>query len=1167
MADDLYNLELLSLIAKITQEVLNYTGINDKTLAEFIISLHDESKSLPDFKQKLKDTGADFPDSVVENIDRLILSMHPKHKKKPITNGATNGHQNEDLIDENDKKRRLFPGLALPDQEWEPSMEKDVFMKEVDDMMAQLENLENVQKKKATLSNGEEERVAKRQRISRSRSPRRRSPSPPRGRRYDDRRSDRRRAQLDERPVLYKIYNGRVSSMKDFGAFVQLEGVVGRVEGLVHVSAIQQGGRVNSASDLLSRGQSVKVKVMSVAGSRISLSMKDVDQVTGRDLTPHLRIKSEAELAEEERLHTSRASSGANALPLGSQVSADSATPARSAKRLTSPERWEIKQLISSGVIDPSEYPDLDEEFNSPMAKAEVEEELDVEVREDEPAFLSGQTKRTLDLSPVKIVKAPDGSLNRAALAGASLAKERRELRQQEVNERADSEARDFNTPWLDPMASQQERVFAQDLRGNLMGQKAQEVPQWKQATFNKATTFGKITSLSIQDQRKALPIYKLRDPLLQAIRDHQVLIVVGDTGSGKTTQMTQYLAEEGYADKGKIGCTQPRRVAAMSVAKRVAEEVGCRLGQEVGYTIRFEDCTSPETRIKYMTDGMLQRECLLDPLVSAYSVIMLDEAHERTIATDVLFGLLKKAVKKRPDLKLIVTSATLDAEKFSKYFFECPIFSIPGRTYPVEVLYTKEPESDYLDASLITVMQIHLSEPPGDILLFLTGQEEIDTACEILYERMKALGPQVPELIILPVYSALPSEMQSRIFDPAPPGARKVIIATNYAETSITIDGIYYVVDPGFVKQNAYDPRLGMDSLVVTPISQAQARQRAGRAGRTGPGKCYRLYTEVAYRNEMLPNPIPEIQRSNLSNTILLLKAMGVNDLLNFDFMDPPPAQTLLTALEQLYALSALDEEGLLTRLGRKMADFPMEPQMAKMLIASVELGCSEEILSIVAMLSVQNVFYRPKEKQAQADSKKAKFHQPEGDHLTLLAVYNGWKASKFSNPWCYENFIQARSMRRAQDVRKQLLGIMDRYKHDIISAGRDYNRVRKALCSGFFRNAAKKDPQEGYKTLVEGTPVYIHPSSALFNRPPEWLIYNELILTTREYCHTVTAIEPKWLVEVAPQFFKVADANKISKRKKQEKIEPLFNKYEKPDEWRLSKIKRSARSSQTFG
>ncbi|OSX67176.1 hypothetical protein POSPLADRAFT_1063961 [Postia placenta MAD-698-R-SB12] len=1167
MADaDLYNLEFLSLVAKITQEIDNHTGINDKTLAEFVISLHDESKTLPEFKQQLKGVGANFPESFVENVDRLILSMHPKHKKKSDSGKENVAAETESTLDEVDKQKRIFPGLALKDQDWQPSVTKDAIMKEVDDMMSQFEGAA----KRARPKTPENDRSPKRQRRSRSRSPppRRRSPSP-RGRSYGDRYDDRRgrngdRARpLDERPVLFKIYNGRVNGMKEFGAFVQLEGVVGRVEGMVHVSNIQQGARTNSAADLLTRGQSVKVKVMSVAGTRVGLSMKDVDQATGRDLTPHLRIKSEAELAEEDSKRSAR---GANAVPLNSRGNGKEEV-VRSAKRLTSPERWEIKQLISSGAIDASEYPDLDEDFANPMARAEVEEELDVEIREEEPPFLAGQTKKTLDLSPVKIVKAPDGSLNRAALAGASLAKERRELRQQEANEQADSEARDFSAPWLDPMSKESDRIFAQDLRGNIRGQKAGEQPKWKEATFNKATTFGEITSLGIQEQRKSLPIFKLRDALLQAIGEHQVLIVVGDTGSGKTTQMTQYLAEAGFADKGKIGCTQPRRVAAMSVAKRVAEEVGCRLGQEVGYTIRFEDCTGPETRIKYMTDGMLQRECLIDPDVSAYSVIMLDEAHERTIATDVLFGLLKKAIKRRPDLKLIVTSATLDAEKFSKYFFGCPIFTIPGRTYPVEVLYTKEPETDYLDASLITVMQIHLSEPPGDVLLFLTGQEEIDTACEILYERMKALGPKVPELMILPIYSALPSEVQSRVFEPTPPGARKVVVATNVAETSLTIPGIYYVIDPGFSKQNAYDPRLGMDSLIVMPISQAQARQRAGRAGRTGPGKCYRLYTEAAFRNEMLPNSIPDIQRTNLASTILMLKAMGINDLLSFDFMDPPPAQTMLTALESLYALSALDDEGLLTRLGRKMADFPMDPPLAKMLIASVELGCSEEILSIVAMLSVQSVFYRPKEKQGQADSKKAKFHQPEGDHLTLLTVYNGWKASNFSNPWCYENFIQARSMRRAQDVRKQLLGIMDRYKHDIISAGRDYNCVRKAICSGFFRNAAKKDPQEGYKTLVEGTPVYIHPSSALFNRNPEWCIYHELILTTREYCHNVTAVEPKWLVEVAPQFFKVADANKISKRKKQEKIEPLFNKYEKPDEWRLSKVKRSARSSQTFG
>eukprot|EP00965_Chrysotila_dentata_P094309 3117951-Pleurochrysis_carterae.AAC.1 len=329
-----------------------------------------------------------------------------------------------------------------------------------------------------------------------------------------------------------------------------------------------------------------------------------------------------------------------------------------------------------------------------------------------------------------------------------------------------------------------------------------------------------------------------------------------------------------------------------MSVSKRVAEEFGCRLGQEVGYCIRFEDCTSSETVIKYMTDGMLLRECLVDTDLSRYSLIMLDEAHERTIHTDVLFGLLKGLLARRKDLKLICTSATLDAEKYSTYFFECPIFTIPGRTYPVEVLYTKTPETDYMDAALITVMQIHLSEPPGDVLLFLTGQEEIDTACQILFERMKSLGNNLPELIILPVYSALPSEMQTRIFEPAPPGARKVVVATNIAEASLTIDGIYYVVDPGFVKQKCYNAKVGMDSLVVVPISQASARQRAGRAGRTGPGKCYRLYTEQAYKNEMLPTSVPEIQRTNLGNTVLQMKAMGVNDLLNFDFMDAPPVQ-----------------------------------------------------------------------------------------------------------------------------------------------------------------------------------------------------------------------------------------------------------------------------------
>ncbi|SOV02775.1 probable ATP dependent RNA helicase [Ustilago sp. UG-2017a] len=1199
--NELYQLELLSLTGKVATELLNHTGINDRVLAQFILSLHDSANSFADFKAKLAEVGAEFPDSFIANLDRLILRLHPKHKEASsisaattTTNGKTGssspsskGKEKATLEDEErERKARMFPGLAIKDHDWQPPSEEksrnavDDFMKEFEDMAG------GKSTKPRTMRD--------------SRSPP--APSSRNGSRYRDDddddsnragswrrgRDDRPPSHLsrpppDDRPQLYKIYDGKVSNMRDFGAFVSLEGLRGRFEGMVHIGSIAVGTRVNHPSDLLSRGQRVKVKVMSVVGDRIGLSMKDVDQATGRDLTPHLRIKSETEMAEERHRHAARSASGANSAPLGpsrttghgagSGITVNDDGRGRSTKRLTSPERWELRQLIASGVAKASDYPELmEEDLRTPNTKPgadEDDEEIDIEVNEKEAPFLKGQTSASIEMSPVKIVKAPDGTLNRAAMAGATLAKERRELKKQEAEEEADAEAADMTSAWLDPMAQQADRQFAQDRRGNILGQKAQDQPAWKKETFNKATTFGRITNLSMQEQRQSLPIFKLRQQLVQAIGDNQVLIVVGDTGSGKTTQMTQYLAEEGFADRGKIGCTQPRRVAAVSVAKRVAEEVGCRVGQEVGYTIRFEDCTSPETKIKYMTDGMLQRECLVDPDVCNYSVIMLDEAHERTIATDVLFGLLKKALKRRPDLKLIVTSATLDAEKFSTYFFGCPIFTIPGRTYPVEILYTKEPEPDYLDAALITVMQIHLSEPTGDVLVFLTGQEEIDTSCEILFERMKALGPSVPELIILPVYSALPSEMQTRIFEPTPAGSRKVILATNIAETSITIDGIYYVVDPGFVKQNAYDPRLGMDSLVVTPISQAQARQRAGRAGRTGPGKCYRLYTEAAYRNEMLPNSIPDIQRQNLASTILALKAMGINDLVNFDFMDPPPAQTLLTALESLYALSALDDEGLLTRLGRKMADFPMEPMMSKMLIASVDLGCSEEMLSIVAMLSVQNIFYRPKDKQTQADAKKAKFFQPEGDHLTLLTVYNSWAASKFSLPWCMDNFVQARSLKRGQDVRKQLVGIMDRYNHDIVSCGKNYNRVRKAICSGYFRNAAKKDPQEGYKSLAEaGGTVYIHPSSALFNRAPEYCVYHEVVLTTREYMREVTAIEPKWLVEVAPRFFRPADAMNISKRKRQEKIAPLFDRFAKhQDEWRLSKVKRVGKSSQTFG
>lgn len=824
-------------------------------------------------------------------------------------------------------------------------------------------------------------------------------------------------------------------------------------------------------------------------------------------------------------------------------------------KRLSSPERFEIKQLVAAGVLNARDYPELYEETktSSAMPEPEEEEEVNIEINLEEPRFLCGQTRGVLELSPIRVVKNPEGSLNRAAMTGAALASERREEKRISGGSskwgRKGEMAKELTRSWADPMTCQ--HLFAESLTRSGKAPKSLNV-EWRR---DLQTNRDKPVSSSIRDQRTSLPIYHLKKELLDAIRDHQILIIIGDTGSGKTTQLTQYLHEAGYCHHGKIiGCTQPRRVAAMSVAKRVSEEFGCKLGDQVGYTIRFEDFSGPRTLIKYMTDGMLLRECLVDPTLPAYSVIILDEAHERTIHTDVLFGLCKAAVKIRPDLKLIVTSATLEAEKFSSYFDESPIFTIPGRTYPVEILYMQEPEADYLDAALVTILQIHLNEGPGDILLFLTGQEEIDTACEILYERIKALGPAVPPLIVLPVYSALPGELQSRIFAPAPTGSRKCVIATNIAETSITIDGVYFVVDPGFCKQKAYDPKRGMDALLVTPISQAQARQRSGRAGRTGPGKAFRLYTEQAFETEMLPSSIPEIQRTNLSNTVLSLKALGINDLLHFDFMDPPPASSLVSAMHALYALGALDDDGFLTRLGRKMAEFPLEPALSKILLYACEIGCSEEILTIVAMLSVTTPFYRPRERQEQADRKRSRFLHSDGDHLTLLRVYNAWREHRDNTDWCHDNYLQGRIMRRADDVRNQLLRIMQRYKQPTISGGDNMALIRLAICSGFFTNAARRDPHEGYRTVVDNQPVYIHPSSALFGKSPDWVIYHELVMTSKEYMREVTVIEPKWLVQVAPAYFQVADPRTSSKRKK-ERIEPLHKKYEAPDEWRLSK------------
>lgn len=623
----------------------------------------------------------------------------------------------------------------------------------------------------------------------------------------------------------------------------------------------------------------------------------------------------------------------------------------------------------------------------------------------------------------------------------------------------------------------------------------------------------------------------------MQLYQQSQILVFVGETGSGKTTQIPQFVLYDDLpqTQRKMVACTQPRRVAAMSVAQRVAAEMDVKLGEEVGYSIRFEDMTSPKTIMKYMTDGMLLREAMNDHNLSRYSTIILDEAHERTMATDILMGLLKEVVGRRPDLKIIIMSATLDAQKFQRYFMDAPLLAVPGRTHPVEVFYTPEPEQDYVEAAIRTVLQIHATEDEGDILVFLTGEEEIeDAARKISLEademaREADAGP----LKTYPLYGSLPPHMQQRIFDPAPPPrrpggrpGRKVIISTNIAETSLTIDGIVYVVDPGFSKQKIYNPRIRVESLLVSPISKASAQQRAGRAGRTRPGKCFRLYTEDAFKKELIESTYPEILRSNLSSTVLELKKLGIDDLVHFDLMDPPAPETLMRALEELNYLACLDDEGDLTQLGRLASEFPLDPALAVMLISSPEFYCSNEMLSIVSLLSVPQVFVRPASQRKRADEMKDLFAHPDGDHLTMLNVYHAFKGSDAQanvKQWCHDHFLSLRSLQSADNVRKQLLRIMEREELEMVSTPFDdkkyYENIRRALCAGFFMQVAKKEPQgkNVYSTIKDNQNVLLHPSTVLAH-DAEWVLYHEFVLTTKNYIRTVTAVKPEWLLVCFP-------------------------------------------------
>ncbi|KAJ0236861.1 pre-mRNA-splicing factor ATP-dependent RNA helicase DEAH9 [Hirschfeldia incana] len=647
----------------------------------------------------------------------------------------------------------------------------------------------------------------------------------------------------------------------------------------------------------------------------------------------------------------------------------------------------------------------------------------------------------------------------------------------------------------------------------------------------------------NIEKQRQRLPVYKYRTEILYLVENHATTIIVGETGSGKTTQIPQFLKEAGWAEEGRvIACTQPRRLAVQSVSARVAEEMGVNLGAEVGYTIRFEDhTTSGVTSVKFLTDGVLIREMMEDPLLTKYSVIMVDEAHERSISTDILLGLLKKIQRRRPELRLIISSATIEAKAMFNFFntskkrqapegstqgpkLEPAILSVEGRGFSVKIHYVEEPVSDYIRSVVSTILLINEREPPGDVLVFLTGQDDIETAIKLLAEEAHSNQKNSSGLLTLPLYSGLSRAEQELIFTPTPRGKRKVILSTNIAETSLTLEGVVYVIDSGFSKQKFYNPISDIESLVVAPISKASARQRSGRAGRVRPGKCYRLYTEDYFLKEMPGEGIPEMQRSNLVSTVIQLKALGIDNILGFDWPSPPSPQAMIRALEVLYSLQILDDDAKLTSpTGFQVAELPLDPMISKMILASNELGCSDEIITIAAVLSIQSVWVIARGVQKEQDEAKLRFAAAEGDHITFLNVYKGFLESKKSSQWCYKNFLNYQSMKKVVEIRDQLKRIARRLGITLKSCEGDIDAVRKAVTAGFFANACRLEPHSNgvFKTIRGSEEVYIHPSSVLFRVNPKWVVYQSIVSTERQYMRNVVTINPSWLTEAAPHFY----------------------------------------------
>ncbi|MES2682959.1 MAG: ATP-dependent RNA helicase HrpA [Pseudomonadota bacterium] len=623
------------------------------------------------------------------------------------------------------------------------------------------------------------------------------------------------------------------------------------------------------------------------------------------------------------------------------------------------------------------------------------------------------------------------------------------------------------------------------------------------------------------------LPISQARETLAAAITANQVVVICGETGSGKTTQLPKLCLELGRGVRGLIGHTQPRRLAARSVANRIAQEVGCTLGELVGFETRFDKRVSERTLIKLMTDGILLAELSHDRELLAYDTIIIDEAHERSLNIDFLLGWLKRLAPRRPDLKIIITSATLDPERLSKHFDGAPIHTVSGRTYPVDHYYAvPEENTDIEDAVANGIDTLWGSRAPdGDILVFLPGEREINDCTRVL-------GGRFPRAAVLPLYSRLPAAQQDKVFSTG--GPPRIVLATNVAETSVTVPGIRYVIDVGTARMSRFNPRSGVQSLQIEAVSQAAANQRAGRCGRLGPGICLRLYAE----DDFAARPVftdPEILRSNLAGVILQMASLGLGDVDAFPWVQPPESRHVSEGYRVLQVVGALDEDRKLTPFGRQLARLPLDPRIARIALAGKGERYEREVFALAAALSVQDPHENPLEAQTQARQKHAEWKHPKSDFLTLLALWRRWQdvstgaKQNALRKWCKEHYVSYLRMEEWTQVYKQVVDYLAddkaaKSEHKQLTLDELYVPIHKALLSGLIDHIGVKAPEKPDYGGPRGRRFKIFPGSALAKKGPQWVMHAAIVHTSQVFARTCAAIEPEWLVDVGSHLIKRA-------------------------------------------